>query len=230
MATTAAKSKRLRTTAIIKSIPFFACLSDDELADLQYILVEKHFSKNKIVLLEEDTQNYMYIILAGRVKVVHLSEDGKEHIVAVHKAGDFFGEMALLDGKTSPATVMTMEDTSVMILSKKEFEGFLLKNDKVVRQLITVLCARLREAWLMLKVLSLPTAEERVKTVLKLVSRQYGVRDQRGTMITVKLTHQDIADYSSISRETVTRLLNKFVKDGDIEIVEGKTIILKPSF
>lgn len=230
MGTAAVKSRRVRFNAIIRNIPFFACLSDEEIGDLKHILVEKHFSKNRIVLLEEDTQNYMYIILSGRVKVVHLSEDGKEHILAVHKAGDFFGEMALLDGKTAPATVMTMEDTSVVILSKKDFEESLLKNEKVLRQLIAVLCSRLREAWMMLRVLSLPHAEDRVKTVLRMVSQQYGVNDQRGRLITLKLTHQDIADYSSISRETVTRLMSKFVKDGSIEVVENKGIVLKASF
>lgn len=210
----------------IRDVPFFACLSADELRELRRWLVEKYFVRNKIIFLEEDTQNYMYVVLSGKVKAVHVSEDGKEHILAVHKSGDFFGEMALLDGKTAPATVIAMEDTRILILSKKDFEKYLMKNDKVLRQIISVLCVRLREAWMMQKVLSLPRVEDRIRTLLKLIGMHYGIKSAGGTILSTKLTHQDIADYASVSRETVTRFLKKMVKDGDIEILDDKRILL----
>jgi len=224
------KSKSLLFDRIIKGIPFFACLSEEEIKELQHVLVEKHFSRNKIIFLEEDTQNYMYVILSGRVKIVHLGQDGKEHILAVHKTGDFFGEMALLDGKTAPATVIAMEDTNIMIMSKKDFEEYLLKNSRVLKEIISILCARLRDSWMMNKIMSLTSAEDRVRTLLKLMGMHYGMEDKRGTVITLRLTHQDIADYSSLSRETVTRLLNRLVRDGEIEVLDNRNILLKPSF
>ncbi len=224
------KSKKLLFDKIIKSIPFFACLSEEDIEELGHVLIEKHFPRNKIIFVEEDTQNYMYVVLSGRVKVVHAGADGKEHILAVHKTGDFFGEMALIDGKTAPATVIAMDDTDILILSKRDFEEHLLKNNKALREIISVLCARLREAWVVNKVLSLPAAGDRVREVLKLMAMHSGVKDSRGTVITLRLTHQDIADYSSLSRETVTRILNKFIKDGEIEILDDKNILLRPSF
>jgi CRP/FNR family transcriptional regulator len=224
------KSKDLLFDKVIKGIPFFACLSNEEIKELRHVLVEKHFSRNKIIFMEEDTQNYMYVILSGKVKVVHLGTDGKESILAVHKTGDFFGEMALLDGKTAPATVIAMEDTSILIMSKKDFEEFLLKNSKVLKEIISILCARLREAWMMNNVLSMSSAEDRVRKVLNLMGMYYGIKEQRGTVITLKLTHQDIADYSSLSRETVTRFLNKLIKSGEIDVLRDRNLLLKPSF
>src|SRR5271157_3140874 len=94
------KSKNVLFDSVVKGIPFFGCFADMDREDLRQLLVEKHFAKNNIIFLEEDTQNYMYVVLSGAVKVVHMSMDGKERILAVHRAGDFFGEMALLDGKT----------------------------------------------------------------------------------------------------------------------------------
>jgi CRP/FNR family transcriptional regulator len=93
-----------------------------------------------------------------------------------------------------------------------------------------MLCLRLREAWLMQKVLSFADAENRVRVVLKHISTQYGTKDNRGTIITLKLTHKDIADYASVSRETVTRFLDKFAKDGEIEFLDNKYLLLKPPF
>jgi CRP/FNR family transcriptional regulator, cyclic AMP receptor protein len=224
------KSKKEKTDLILKNMPFFQGLSDHEFSELSHIFIEKQFSKNKIIMLEEDTMNYMYIILSGKVKVVHSGLDGKEHIVAMHKKGDFFGEMAMLDGKTSPASVIALEDTHLVIISKKDFEDYLLRNDKIASQVIQVLCLRLREAWMMIKVLNLPNAESRVRAVLKLISGYYGFRDATGTIISSKFTHQNIADYSHLARETVTRLMNRFIQEGEIEINDNRDIVLKPIF
>jgi CRP/FNR family transcriptional regulator len=224
------KTKSLLIDRVIKNIPFFACLSEEEIKKFRHVLIEKKFPKNKIIFMEEDTQNYMYVITSGKVKVVHQEFDGKEHIVAVHKTGDFFGEMALLDGKTAPATVIAMEDVDMLIMSKRDFEEYLLNNNKALKEIISILCLRLRQAWMMNKALRKSNAEDKLRALLKLMGMHYGIKDQRGTLITLKLTHQDIADYLAISRETVTRLLNKLVRDGEIEVLDDKNLLLKPAF
>jgi CRP/FNR family transcriptional regulator len=227
---TSIKSRKEKRDSLLKNIPFFQGLSDREFSELSHIFVEKSFTRNKIIFIEKDTMNYIYVILSGKVKVIHSGMDGKEHIVAIHKKGDFFGEMALLDGKTSPASVVALEDTHIVIISKKNFEEYLLKNDKISRQVILILCSRLREAWMMIKVLSLPNAESRVRAVLRIISGYYGFRDARGIVIGSKFTHQNIADYSLLARETVTRLMNRLIKDGEIEVTDSRDIVLKPLF
>jgi CRP/FNR family transcriptional regulator len=224
------KTKRFDPSNLIKSITFFSNLSEKELSEIKQIIKNKHFAKNDIILLEEDTSNYMYFIYSGKVKAVQISEDGKEQILAIHKTGESFGEMSLLDGKTSPATVIAIEDSYIGLIEKKDFERYLLNNSKVLKQIISMLCDRLREAWLRLRVLGFADSETRVRAVLKLLGEQNGIKDLRGTLISLKLTHKDIAAYASVSRETVTRLIDRFLKDGEIEIVENKNILLKPSF
>ncbi|MBI5194856.1 MAG: Crp/Fnr family transcriptional regulator [Nitrospirae bacterium] len=215
---------------IIKTIPFLACLSDEELSGMEQIFQKKHFSKNEIILLEEDTHNYMYIVYSGMVKVVQTSVEGKEQILAIRKKSSFFGEMSLLDGKTAPATVIAMEDSDVWIITKEDFEKYLLKNTKVLKEIVPMLCQRLREAWLMLKVSRFAGAEQRVRAILNLIGSQYGVKDMRGTIISLKLTHEDIAGYASVSRETVTRFISRFLKGGEVEILDNRYILLKPAF
>lgn len=196
---------------------------------MKSFIIFKRFSKDEVILYEEDTSRYMYIIYSGKVKVVQVSEDGKEHILAIHKAGDFFGEMALLDGKTSPATVVAMEDTEIGLISKEVFENYLFMDKTFMQEIISMLCKRLRDAWLMIRVLSFADAEKRVRAVLKNISTQYGIKKEEGIMVNLKLTHKDIADYASVSRETVTRFIDKFVKSGEVEIY-NKYLLLKPSF
>jgi CRP/FNR family transcriptional regulator len=216
--------------SILRSIPFFASLSDKEISDMSKIITQKSFQKNEMILMEEDTPHYMYIIFSGKVKVVQVSADGREKVLAYHEKGEFFGEMALVDGKTSPATIISIEDTDIGLIHKSAFETYLMQNEKVLRQLITMLCRRLRESWMMVKVLSFADAEQRVRATLKILSSQYGEEDKRGTVITLKLTHRDIASYSSVSRETATRLLDRFIREGEVEILKGKNILIRPSF
>ena len=222
------KSDNLKS--LLKSIPLFANFPEDELAKVEQLTRRKEFKKNAVILQENETGTYMYIVFSGKIKVVQMNEEGKEQIVAIHKKGDFFGEMSLLDGKTQPAIVMAMEATTVGLISKSDFEAYLLKDEHVVRQIILLLCDRLRDSWLMLKVLSFADAENRVRAVLTHVSALYGIKDTRGTIIPWKLTHKEIADYASLARETVSRLLSRFSRTGEIEILDNRNIVLKPNF
>ena len=83
----------------LKKIHLFSSLSDKEIEHLITKLIIKKFKKSETILYEEDTSEFMYIILLGKVKAVRMTEDGKEIILAVHQAGEFFGEMSLIDGK-----------------------------------------------------------------------------------------------------------------------------------
>ena len=224
------KGRKSKLYNAIKNTLLFAEFSDEELIGLERVIIVKRFSKNEVVLLEEDSSNYMYVVYSGKVKAVQTSVDGKEHILAVRGKGDFFGEMGILDGKTSPATVIAMEDAEIGLIAKDDFERYLLTDQRFLRQIILLLCSRLRESWLKLKVLSLSEAESRVRAMLKLISDQYGIKDQRGILISLKLTHKDISLYVSLSRETVTRQLDRLLKGGEIEILENKHILLKPAF
>ena len=215
---------------LIKSIPFLSRLSDDEVNEIKHITIEKRFLKNQTILQEEDTPNYLYFVYSGKVKVVQINAEGKERMIAIHKRGDFFGEMAALDGMTAPATVIAIEDTKVGFISRADFETYLLKNNKVLKEIIAMLCGRLREAWRTLKMMSFADAEEKVRIILKNMAGQFGIQDQRGTIINLKLTHKDIAEFASISRETVTRTFKKFVEAGEIEILDNRRILLKPAF
>lgn len=214
----------------LEHIPLFSCLLPEERTRLSQIITEKHFKKNSIILMEDDSKNFMYVVFSGKIKVVRITTDGKEQILVIRKRGDFFGEMTLLDGKSQPATIVAMEDAEVGLISKVDFERYFMKDTNVLKELISMLCERLRESWVMLRVLGLPDAETRVRAVLTHISSIYGIKDVRGIIIPIKLTHKEIADFASLARETVSRLLARLCQAGEIEIVGGRNIILKPSF
>jgi len=221
-----------KAKSIISNIPFFSTLGAEEVEQVELLFRKKQFVKEEIVLYEEDTSSYMYLIYSGKVRVVKMNDDGKEQIITIHKKNDFFGEMSLLDGKTSPATIIAHEDSVIGLLHKNDFDEYLMKNEGIRRKIIDLLCNRLRESWEMIKILSFnaENAQDRVLSLLKRLQELYGVRDARGVIIDVKMTHQQMASYASVTRETMTRVLRTLEKSGVITILDNKAILLNTSF
>ncbi len=204
----------------LKNIDLFSLLSDKEIEQITNKLTVKKFKKDEVILQEEDTNEYMYIILSGKVKVIQIKESGKEIIIALHQSGDFFGEVSLIDGRTAPAMVLSTEDSVIALISKKDFFSLLYSQTKVLDILLQILCTRLRESWDRIQILSFNNASDRVKMLLILLSNEYGNRTKEGIKLNIKLTHQEIADMAGIARETVTRIIDKWIKDGDLEMKE----------
>lgn len=214
----------------LRSIPLFLSLTDEELVEISTKVVIREFSKNEIILQEEDTNDFMYVILFGKVKVVKATEDGKEIILAMHRSEELFGEVSLIDGKTSPATVVATENSLLAIISKRDFYTLLLSQNKVLDTLLHILCERLRESWERIHILNSKNAIQRVKMLLIILSYNSGEKTPDGLVINYKLTHQDLADMAGLTRETVTRVLDKLQKDGEIAILKNKFIRLSSSF
>ena len=214
----------------LKKIPLFFSLSDEELHEISDIIVIKRFKKHEIILYEEDTNDYMYVILNGKVKVIQITEDGKEILLAFHQAGDSFGEKSLIYGQTTAATVIATENSSAAIISKKDFYSILETQEKVLNNLLLILCSRYRESWEKIQMLNYKNAGHRVKILFLMLSDKYGEKTPEGITLNIKLTHQEMAEMTGMTRETVTRVIDKWQRDGEIRVLKNKFIHLSMSF
>lgn len=215
---------------ILRPVQFFSSLSDEEIGELASKLKIKRFLKNDTILYEEDTNKYMYIILEGKVKVMQMSDEGKETILAMHRAGEFFGEMSLIDGKTMPATVVATENTVTAIISREDFYSLIFTQSKLLEGLLKILCTRLRKSWDLIQILNFNNAKQRLKMLFYQLSDEYGVQTPEGITLDMRLTHRDIANMAGITRETATRIIDKWQKEKEIIILENKYICLSPDF
>ncbi|MEN8263517.1 MAG: Crp/Fnr family transcriptional regulator [Nitrospirota bacterium] len=213
-----------------KKTKIFSSLTDLEIEKITNNLIVKQYRKNEAILYEEDTNEFMYIILMGKVKAVRTTEDGKEIILAIHGSGSFFGEMSLIDGKTTPASVIATEDSLIAIISKKDFFSIIFSHNKVTKNLMEILCSRLRKSWDTIQLLNFNNASQRTKMLFFMLSNEYGEKTHEGTMLNIKLTHQDISDMTGLTRETVTRVIDKFQKNKEISVLKSRLILLSNDF
>lgn len=211
----------------LKKVTMFADLSDEELQNVARLFKERTYKRNDIIFFEEDTGKYMYIVKDGRVKISRLLPSGKEMILAFHQAGEFFGEMSLIDGGTSPASVTAVVSTTIYVMSGLDFQN-IQSNPKINRALLRMLCGRCRDAWAQIEVLTFHNADARIRTALYQLCEKRGVDIDGGTMIPMQLTHKELADITGISRETATRILSHLQSQNLVKVETRQFIIKDP--
>ncbi len=214
----------------LKRVQMFASLSVEELDSVMGKITVRRFRRSEVILYEDDANEYMYIVLNGSVKVVQADKKGRELILAIHKTGDSFGELSLIDSMTSPATVMAMESTTVAIISKSNFYSILYSQKKVLDNVLRMLCLRLRESWSRIQMINHRNASSRVAMLLDRLSNEHGEIVPEGRLLNIKLTHRNIADMAGLTRESVSRVMDRLSKDGHILIRTDKKICLRPNF
>jgi len=134
------------SVSILKKISIFSGLNNEELKEILKLTSSKKYSKNnEIIVREGDSGDSFYMISNGKVKVTREDENGKVVVVSIMGAGDFFGEMCLIDNSYRSANVVSMINTEVLTLSGKDFLNLVNTNSRISFNLIKVLCARIRK-------------------------------------------------------------------------------------
>ena len=206
---------------MLNNIPLFEGLSDEDLKAISSHAVTKTYARNTVIINEGDESDSLYVILAGRVKVFLSDEEGKEVILNTQEAGDYFGELALIDEAPRSASVMTLDDSKMSIVSKRDFEGCLTSHPQIALRVIKGLTKRLRNLTDNVKSLALMDVYGRVaRTLLSLATEEDGK-----LVVNQRLTQRDIASMVGASREMVSRILKDLSVGGYIT-VDKKSITI----
>lgn len=210
----------------LKELLIFSKLEWDEVKLICERAYEKRYYKNEVIFFENDNDQKLYILVAGRVKLSMLSPDGKEKVLTILQEGDIFGEMSLFDQDPHPLTAEVVEDARLVILPFKELEAIIMKNPKVAIKIIEALAKKSRLLTSQIRELVFQDAEGRLASLLTRFVEEFGVEVKSGKMIDLILTHQEIANLLGSSRVTVTKLLNQFIDEGVIKIYKRKIVVL----
>lgn len=205
---------------MLENVPLFSGLSKQALAEIEQHSTVKSFKKHAIVINQGDETNTLYVILSGSVKVFISGEDGREVVLNHQTAGDYFGDLAMLDKEPRVASVMTTEPSRFMIISREDFLACLAKNPEIAINLIKPMTSRTRMLAKNVSSLALLDVYGRVARVLLEQAKKQG-----DVLITDKLTQQEIADMVGASRAMVSRIL-KDLKTGGYISIDKKRITI----
>jgi CRP-like cAMP-binding protein len=197
----------------LAAVPMFGLLRDSDQARIATLVIRKRARKNEVLLLREDPVATLYIIAAGRVKLVATSEDGKEVILSTRGAGEFFGDLSLFDEEPVEATVIAMESVELLLLRREDLYRCLKEWPDLAIGLLRTLSRRLRHAESRITTLALLDVPQRVARTLLDLADQHD-----GSMIPSPVTHRFLAQVVGTSRETVSRVMSQLAEDGIVAV------------
>ena len=211
--------------SLLESVPIFSDLSKSDLTKISDRMTHRKFTKNQMILLEDDLGQTFFVIATGSVKITRLSDDGREVILAMLGEADFFGEMSLLDGDGRSANVVALEASEVLTLARNEFLDILEQYPKISISLLEELTNRLRKSDQQIESLSLSDVEQRIGIALIRLAEELGTIKQGSVKIKNLPFQQDIANMAGTSRETVSRTF-KLLEEKGLLSRQGRQLVI----
>ncbi|HGG60357.1 MAG TPA: Crp/Fnr family transcriptional regulator [Gammaproteobacteria bacterium] len=206
--------------------PLFSELAEE---DINYFAGRGHiatYPKGELIIREGERSDHMYVILSGRVRVFANNSNGRKIILNIQEAGEYFGEIALIDESPRSASVETLEKSVLSRLSRKDFEKCLDERPDLAGSFLSALTLRIRYLTHSVKNLALNDVYHRVVYTLEKLAED--IDGERA--IKIPLTHRDIAQMVGSSREMVTKLMKELQNRRCIEIRRKHRIVLLRPF
>ncbi|WP_324670120.1 Crp/Fnr family transcriptional regulator [Geochorda subterranea] len=220
--------------AVLRRTSLFDGLDEGQLAAIAQLLHRRHYRRGMFVFLEGEPVEAVYFIETGSVKASTTDAEGREHILNVLGPGSFFPHVGFLDGGPAPATVQSLEETTVWVMERAAFYALLASEPAIAVRMVAVLGRHIRRLHAQLREMGMQPVPARLVRVLLRLARQLGEpvpeRGRPGAVrIRVHLSHQDLAGMAGTTRESVSRLLAAFRGAGLVRLERGLIVLDDPS-
>jgi CRP/FNR family cyclic AMP-dependent transcriptional regulator len=211
--------------ALLRNNPLFRDLAPQVIEHLGTYMKRRTVSRGSIIFSKGDPGAGLLGVLAGAVKISVASADGRDIVLNIIRAGEIFGEIALLDGHPRTADATAMSDCELMVLERREFIPFLHSQPDVTLKLMEILCSRLRRTSEQVQdvtFLSLPI--RLAKALLELTS----ATKSPAPTGKIAITQREISQIVGRSRESTNKQLRAWAKLGWVRLQWGGVTVLKP--
>jgi CRP-like cAMP-binding protein len=214
------------THVCASTVPIFASLGTSELLEINSLIQSAEYAKGELLFVEGDTSTHLYIVQSGQVKLYSVSPDGRQQILRILKAGEFFGELALFQETKQYCFAEAMEESSLCLLGQPDFQNLLQEKPSVALALLQAMSARFFQAERFIGDLTLKTVEERLISWL-LMKAQTGVKVHNGARISLELSREELAHLLGTTIETVSRRLSSLQAEGLLTLSGHRSIVIR---
>jgi CRP/FNR family transcriptional regulator, cyclic AMP receptor protein len=210
----------------LRRVAFFSVLPSAELESLAAHCGVRKLVKDEILFAEGDACEGLFIVQSGAIKVFKMSDNGREQVLGIDRAGSTVAELPLFDGGNFPASAAAVEDSILLFLPKREFLRLCRRNSEVAFAVIRTLAWRFRYLTTLVEELSLKEVSNRLARFLRDRALRDGVGTPRGIEFPLQETNQEIAAEIGTVRDLVSRNLRRFVDRGILRLELRRVIIL----
>jgi CRP/FNR family transcriptional regulator, cyclic AMP receptor protein len=202
--------------------PFFASLVESDVRTLMMRTRTKRIAAGRTIFRKDEPGDGLYGILAGRVAFTVDSPDGRELTLNVLGTGEFFGEIALLDGKGRSATAVARDACELLFIGRTEFLSFFSERPQSMMNVVELLCERVRLATdYIADAAFLGLSRRLAKQILLLLERTPAT-----SHAALNVSHAELASMLGVSREHVSRQLSFWSDKGILDQGRGRLVVL----
>ena len=188
----------------------------------------RNFAPESEIFREDDPGEAIYMIVEGRVKVSRANLEGRERIFTILSSPEVLGEMAVISSSLRSATAYCLDQVTTLVIYREDLKAILDRHPHVLWNLTRILAKRLGDMNREVEMLSFASTQACVAYALQGLYLRGGFKSGKDGLPTLEFTHQDLANRTGNSRETITRVLRDLEKEGIIKTRPGLIALLKP--
>lgn len=209
--------------SILRTLGLFSSLSDAQFAAVVQAIRHRSYPARVRIHEAGEISDALYVIVSGRVRLLFGDGAGHELIAATIGAGEFFGEVGLIDARPRTSSVETQEPCEILIIPREILLECIEHNAHAAMSLFRTVVERLEEAHHKMAMLALMDVYGRVARVLLDTCREV-----QGQLL-VELGSEEIAAMVGASREMVSRVTKTMISEGVVRRHKRKLIVLDRS-
>ncbi|MBB34330.1 MAG: hypothetical protein CME88_17710 [Hirschia sp.] len=213
---------------ILGQTPFFQNLSDDMLTTLASAGRTRNIKKGQSLFSVGDSGDAVYAVLEGRILLSRVTSEGKEIALAGMERGDLFGELSLIDGDARSADATAAENTNLFVLERQAFWSILREQSDIAEALLIMMCQRLRATNELVESVSFLELGPRLARLLLILAARADVDEEGVVTLQSRYTQGELAKRIAASRESVSKQISQWTRDGLLDIENGRVKILDP--
>jgi CRP/FNR family cyclic AMP-dependent transcriptional regulator len=177
---------------------------------------------------EDEPAEALYGTAKGLMRIWVHGPDGRELTLNLMETGDFFGEIALLDGLPRTASATALADTELISVPRAAFLELMAQEPKLALHIIELLCERLRHNTDRIRDAAFLDLGTRLAKTLEALAMGHGEESSDGIVITAKLNQSALAQLLGVTREAINKQLKQFTAEG-LVITKGGRIVVRDS-
>jgi CRP-like cAMP-binding protein len=199
---------------IIGRLPFFRHLSHEAIVEINGLFEDHDIAAEQPVYFEGDRGENLYLVATGKVKLMRNTLSGREVLLDILQAGEYFGHLSIASQEGYTETALAQTDCCILQISAQNFEKVLNRYPDVTLKVLKAVGQRLEESQEIIKQLSVYTVEQRIAAALLRMARKLGEQKQTGMLIQIPFSRQDLAAMTGTTVETVSRIMSRFSIEG----------------
>ena len=210
---------------IVRQFSSLKALGKEELLKMANCKTSYTIKKGEPIFEEGETLKGVFCIKDGVGKLSKLSSNGKDQIVKLVKSGELLGQRSMISEEAANLSAIALNDMEVCFIPRKEILGFFDKNNEFSMNVMKTICGDLKEADDHMVSMAQKSVKSRLAETLIYLEDTFGKNDDGSLYL--QLSREEIAGLIGTATESCIRLLSDYKKEGLIELVGKKIIILK---